>query len=48
MKSARYYGPRDIRIDDISDPPAPGKDEVCLPFVMQNTLAGGSPRSLSP
>jgi hypothetical protein len=28
MKSARYYGPRDLRIDTIPDPPAPGSHEV--------------------
>jgi hypothetical protein len=29
MKSARYYGKFDIRIDTIPDPPSPGPEEVC-------------------
>lgn len=30
MKSARLYGPQDIRIDEIQDPPSPAKGEIVL------------------
>jgi hypothetical protein len=31
MKAARYYGPRDLRIETVPDPPPPGPEEVCIP-----------------
>ena len=30
MKSARYYGPRDLRIDEVEDPPAPKDNEITI------------------
>ncbi|KIW04802.1 hypothetical protein, variant [Verruconis gallopava] len=30
MKSARYYGPRDLRIETVPDPPVPKADEVTI------------------
>jgi hypothetical protein len=30
MKAARLYGPGDIRVEDVSEPPAPGAGEVLL------------------
>ena len=30
MLAARLYGPRDVRIDEVPAPPAPGPDAVLL------------------